>query len=520
MLLSRSKLFCHRAVVKGQLHEYNLDEDNTMNIRGTETEICITDLLAAFLKACKPILCITLALALLGGLWGAYKAVDAAKHPEVTQEDIDKAEAALRDAEKKQTDAEKSLKKLSETEIPDAEKKVERARLLVQRRQEYLDKSLYYAMNPFHRGVSRVTLFVDTDTPVNPNAPWLSVNPQSSVVIAYTKIYPFDSEIMENIQRIMGVDAEPQYINELVSVSNISNQFVEIRVFFDDAEVAKQVTDYLLETLQTRLAETVGEYSSNIVGYFVGYEVDWGMSDSHNANDDNMLSAERALSDAEEALQTLKTQTKDDREQAVEDAKTAAEDAGKNLRDLQEQFDNTSADPKNVVKKAAKYAVIGLVTGVFLGCVLVFMLGVLGGKIQDINSVVFRYAFPVIGVLPDRKQRWFAKTIRKLEGEPEADFETAGRTMAESLSSVIGDRKVALVSSEGNDIIDAVLPFLNGRIPVCGDILRDANAVKAAMEYDGLVLVEKREKSRFDQVDNEVRRIESMGKKIEGIILL
>ena len=491
-----------------------------MNIRETETEICITDLISMMLKDFKMIICIALILALLGGLLGVYKAVDAAKHPEITQEDIDKAEAALKDAKKKQTDAEKALKKLPEVDIPDAEKKVERAKLLVQRRKEYLEKSIYYAMNPFHRGVSRVTLFIDTDTPVNPNAPWLSVNPQSSVVIAYTKIYPFDSEIMDNIQRIMGVDAEPQYINELVSVSNISNQFVEIRVYFDDADVAKQVTDYLLETMQKRLAETVGEYSSNIVGYFVGYEVDWGMSDSHNTNDDNMLSAERSLTNAEEALQTLLTQTKDDREQEVENAKTAVADAEKDLQKKKDQFANTEANPKNIVKKAVTYALIGLVAGIFLGCVLVFMLGVMGGKIQDINSVVSRYAFPLIGVLPDRKKRWFAKTIRRLEGEPEADFETAGKAMAQSLFSIVGDRKVALVSSEGNAIVDTILPFLGGNVPACGDILRDADAVKAAMDFDGLILVEERDKSRFDQVDNEVRRIESMGKKIEGIVLL
>lgn len=491
-----------------------------MYIRDAETEISIADLLAAMLKAFKLILCITIILTLLGGCWGAYKTYDDAKHPAVKQEDVDAAETALRDAERKVVDAEKAVKKLSEVEIPDAEKKVERAKLLLQRRQEYIDKSLYYAMNPFHRGVSRVTLYVDTDTPVDPKSPWLSVNPQASIVTAYTKIYPFDSEIIENIQRIMGTDAEPQYINELVSVSNISNQFVEIRVFFDDADVAKQVTDYLLETMQTRLADTVDDYSANIVGYFVGYEVDWGMSDSHNTNDDNLLSTERALTAAEEELQTKQTRTKEDREQAIEDAKNAVTDAENKLRDVKEQLANTSAEPKTLVKKIAKYAGICFVAGTFLGCVLVFMCSVMGGRIQNANTVVSRYTFPLIGVLPGRKKRWFEKTIRKLEGEPETDFDTAGKATAQSLFSVVGDRRAALVSSEGSSVIDVVLPFLDRRVPACGDILKDAEAVKAAAEYDGLVLVEEREKSRLDQIDNEVRRIESMGKKIEGIILL
>ncbi len=491
-----------------------------MNNKAHINEISVADFLAFSLKACKSILCIALVFALLGGLFGVYRTIDKAKHPSVTREDVKKAETALRDAEKKQADAEKALKNLSETEIPDAEKKIERARLLVQRRQEYLDNSLYYAMNPFHRGVSRVTLYVDTDPSVNLDSPWLTVNPQASIVIAYTKIYPFDSEIIENIQRIMGVDAEPQYINELVSVSNISNQFVEIRVYYDDVDVAKQVTDYLLETLQARLAETVDEYSANVVGYFVGYEVDWAMSDSHNTNDDNMLSAERALTTAEENLETLKTDTKKDREQAVEDAKAAAEDAEKKLQDLREEFENTTADPKNVLKKAVKYAAFFLVAGVFLGCLGVFLLEILGGRIQNINSVVSRYAFPLIGVLPVRKKRWFDKSIRRLEGEPETDFDTAGKATAQSMFSIVGDRRTALVSSEGRSEIDIVLPFFDERIPVCGDILKDADAVKAAADYDSFVLVEERDKSRFDQVDNEVRRIESMGKKIEGIILL
>lgn len=137
-----------------------------------------------------------------------------------------------------------------------------------------------------------------------------------------------------------------------------------------------------------------------------------------------------------------------------------------------------------------------------------------------INSVASRYSFPIIGVLPARNTRWFAKSIGMLEGEPESNFETAGKTTAQTLFSIIGDRKVALVSSEGSSIIDSVIPFLDNRIATCGNILSDASAVKSAMEYDGLVLVEERDKSRFDKIDTEVRRIDSIGKKIEGIILL
>ena len=494
-------------------------EAEILEIKNSDIEIRISDLLASLLKAFKPILCLTLVLALLGGAWGVYKTIDAAKNPSVTEDDVKNAENAVKKAEDNLTNAEKSLTRLLEIEIPDAETKVVRAEQLVQRRQEYIDNSIYYAMNPFHRGVSRVTLFVDTDTEVNPNSPWMSVNPQSSIVIAYTRIYPFDSDILDNIRSIMKTDADLQYINELVSVSNVSNQFVEIRVYHDDAEVARQVTDYLLDTLQSRLSETVGEYTANVVGYFVGYEVDWAMNDSHNSNDDSLLSAERALVSAEENVQKLKEETKADRETAIEEAKQAVSDAEDDLKDVKAQFDNTSADLKNIMKNALKNAVIFLVAGAFVGCMIAFVKSFMSGKLQNTSTIVSRYGFPILGIIPPEKKRWFEKTIRKLEGDPITDPDAAGKAAVQSMTSVIAEQKAAFISSEGNSLIDRFLPYSQNLIPVCGDVLKDADALKAASEFDAFVLVEERGKSRIDQIDNEIRRVDSLGKKIKGIIV-
>lgn len=485
-----------------------------------ETAIRLSDIVAAPFKLAKLILCIALIFAFLGAFWGAYKVFDAAKNPTVTEDDITAAEKAVKKAEDRITSAEKSLTKLYEIEIPDAETKLFRAQQLVQRRQEYINNSLYYAMNPFHRGISRVSLFVDTDTPINPSTPWMSVNPQSSIVIAATKIYPFDSDILSNIKRIMGTDADMQYINELVSVSNVSNQIIEIRVYHDDAEIAKQVTDYLLETLQTRLSKTVGEYSANVIGYFVGYEVDWSMNDSHNSQDDSLLSAERNVTNLEESLQKLKEDTRESREQAIEDAKTALEEAQDKLDEKKEQFSNTSAEPKTVVLKSAKNFVIFFFLGFFFTVLLVILFRIFNSKLQDINTVVARYSFSLVGVLPKKKKRWFDKTIRKFEGEPLIDFESAGKATAQNLISLIGNKNVAFVSSEGLKAIEEFIPFTNDRIPICGDIIRDAEAVKSATSFDGFILIESRGKSRIDMIDSEVRRIHSLGKEIEGIILL
>ena len=489
-----------------------------MNNDQSELSIRIPDLCAAFLKRIKPIFILVLVFTLLGCLFGVYRATHAGSR--VSEEDLRAAETALLDAKNSVSSAEASLRKLLEVDIPKAENDVERARLQVQRRQEYVDNSLYFAMNPFHRGVSRVTLYVEADLPVNPDAPWLTADPRNIIALAYTKLYPFDSELLESIQRIMNTDADPAYISELVKVVNNSDQFVEICVYHDDAETAKKVTDYLLEMLQDRLSKTVSDFSANVIAYFVGYEVDWDMSDSHDKEADRLLSAQAALFTAEQNLQTLKINTKASAEQTIEDNKAAAAQAEEDLQKLQERSASAAATPKNILKKAVLFAVVFFAVGLFGACFLVCLEKLLSGQLQNVNDALTRYSFPVIGIIPAKKKRLFEKTIRKLEGEPELDFETAGKATAQSLLSVVGDRRIALVSSEGPDTVQEFLPFVGERIPVCGDLLRDADAVKAAKDYDGFVLVEKRGKSRFDLIDAEVRRIQALGKQTEGIILL
>ena len=489
-----------------------------MNNEQSEISIRISDLCAAFLKKIKSVFILVLVFTLLGGLFGAYRARHAGAS--VSEEDLRAAETALVEANNSVSAAEIDLHKLIEIEVPQAEAALDRARLQMQMRQEYLDNSLYYAMNPFHRGVSRVTLYVETDTPIESEAPWSTADAGNMIALAYTKLYPFDSELLDNIQRIMKTDADPVYINELVQVTNEADRFVELCVYHEDAEIAGQVTDYLLKTLQERLSKTFTDFSVHVIADYVGYEVDWAMSDSHDEETDKFFAAQTALFNAEQSLQTLKDNTKASREQTLEASKTAADEAEANLQVLQTRFANARPTAKNALKKAVVFAVIFFILALFAACVLVFLGKIFSGKLQDINDVLTRCSFPLIGTLPTKKKRLFEKTIRKLEGEPDLDYETAGKATAQSLLSMASGRRIALVSSAGPETVQEFLPFVGERIPVCGDLLRDAEAVKAAKDYDGFVLIEKRGKSNFDLIDAEARRIKSLGKQTEGIILL
>lgn len=481
-----------------------------------EIELRLSDLVAMLLKAAKLILCMMLILAILGGAYGAYRVVKA--KPTVTAEDVKKAEDAVTAAQKGVTKAEKSLIRRNETEIPDAERRIERSRLLVQRRQEYIDNSIYYGMNPFERGISRLTFYVETDFSVDPNVAGLVEDPRDSIVQAYAQLCPFDSEILDNVASIMNVRADRQYIEELISVTPISGRFVQIVALNDNAEIAKKVVDYLYQTMQNRLKGAVAEHSANVISTFTGYEVDWAMNDSHTASEDSLLTAERAVVDAEDSLLDLQTGVAD-KEQAITDAKDKLEDAQKKLKDTRNAFESSQLTAKNLLKQGGKWGAIGLVVGLVAGCGIALLRGLFNGRIQNQSEVQNRYAFPLIGVLPRTKKVWFDKAIRRLEGEPVGNFDATAQATVQSLLARAGERSVCLVSTEDRAASEKLASFTDGKVKVLGSIIDDAQSVRELADFDGIVLVERRGKSRIDLVDAEVLRAKALDKDILGIVL-
>ena len=482
----------------------------------SEIKLRVPDLVAMVLKAAKAILCFLLILGLLGGAYGVYSAFK--NVPKVTEEEVRQAEHAVEDAQVDVTSAERNLTYRTQVELPDAERKLERMQQLVEYRQEYLDNSLYYAINPFKRGVCRLTFYVKTDFTVNPDVAGLVKDPQADIVAAYTSIYPFDSEILDHVCTIMKIDVERRFIGELVSVWSISDSMVCIQVQYDDLEVAKQVSQYLYETMTDRIKGTVAEHTANVISLFTGYEVDWGMNDSHTAHEDELLAAEQAVIHAKQSLEDLRTGVTE-LESAVADAKDALSAAEKKLSETRQAFEDSRVNAKNVLKKAIKNSVIGAVFGLVLGCGIALFRGLFSGRIESQSEVWNRYAFPVIGVLPRTQKTWFDRTIRRLEGEPEGNFEATAQATAQSLLSRIGGRSVCLVSTDSLDMAKKLAACTEDRVKVLGSIIDDAASVKKLADFDGIVLVEQRGKSRLSLVDAEVLRAKALEKEILGIVL-
>lgn len=482
-----------------------------------EIEYRLADLFAMLLKSAKFILILTLIAALLGGVYGAYQMRKA--KPSVTEDDVKTAEAAVKSADTKVKNAENALNEQINDKIPDAKRKLERAERMVQRRQDYIDHSLYFALEPLNCGVSRLTFYVKTDFTVEPEVAGLVEDPQASIAMAYQEFSPFDDEILDHVRKIMNTDAERRFVEELISVNAISDRFVEIKVYHSDAETAEKVVNYLFGVMVNRLQDSVAPHTASVIVTNTGYEVNWEMNDDHMATEGRLITAEQAQADAEKSLQSLQDGIPD-LEQMVLDAKAAYDEAEKEYESVRKEYENTVPSLKNIARTALKYGIIGLFGGLILGCGIALVSRLYSGKLQNQNEAGCRFSIPLLGVLPRTRKIWFDKAIRKMEGESTGNYETVAQATAQSLVSRIGDRSVCLVSTLGKPAAEKLAAYTDDKIQVCGDIIDDANAVKALSEFDSVILVEQRGRSRVQLIDSEIIRVRSLGKEILGMVLI
>ena len=482
-----------------------------------ETEVRLADLFAMLLKAIKPILCVILIVGILGGAYGLYAATH--RKVKVTKDEVNEAQTAASVAKSALTAAEQALKKRNDVAIPDAKRKIRINEQLVERRQEYMDNSLFQKLDPFNCGVSRLTFFVKTDFTAEPDVAGLVEDPRTSIAMAYANISAMDTEILDKVRSIMQTTAEKRYVEELISVMNLEDRFVQISVYNSDPAVAEKVAKYIYGTIEKRLQESVASYTASIISTYTGFEVNWEIYNLQMTNEDNLVAAQRALDSAQELLETMETGVAE-KEQAVETAKDTYEAAVKTAESLKTQYENAKPGTAKILRNGVKFALIGLVAGLVLACAFVLLANLLNGRLHNQTEIRNRYAFPLLGVLPREKKLWFEKTVRKLEGESLGGHDEEAQATAQSMLARIGGRSVCLISSLGKEPAEKLAAYTDGKTPVCGNILSDADAVKTLTAFDGVVLVEKKGKTRIDQIDSEVQRVKALDKEVVGIVLL
>ena len=83
---------------------------------------------------------------------------------------------------------------------------------------------------------------------------YVLVDEELEAISSYRTLWPLDSEMLEEVRRILGLDAELLYIREIATIAyNPTNGLTEIKVCHSDTQAAQEAVDYLYQALKKQL---------------------------------------------------------------------------------------------------------------------------------------------------------------------------------------------------------------------------------------------------------------------------
>ena len=481
-----------------------------------ERVFSLSDLFSILLRNIVPIICITLAFTLFGFAYSLRESRSASITPaaQLQQEDLVKAEARRDILANANETATSKIAFLEEEELTSLWESVAAANRNLAQLADYCDDSPVMALDPFHCTVFDVSLLARSSGSGNGNS---ISNVGDHAAAAISSICTMDNSVLGKVRELLDTEQDLDFVRQLIYVFN-DQDVVHIRLYCLDTESSQTIMDYLIRTVSARLRSINYGFTIEEISRYYGTIVDSNIREEQISTLDELHQTIIAVSAAENSLTGLNS--------TMDKLRTAASD----LEDKYESSEQEVATIRAALTQAStptasrgislKTVVLFLILGLFVGCFSVLCLWLLSGKFTSQNELISRYSFPVLGVLPGEKKKLFGNTIKRLEGEGNSSFEDVAKVTAQALFRVADKRSACFVSSLGSEKASALLPYLDGKIGVCGDILNDPEAVKDLDNYDSIILVEQKRKSVLSQIDSEVLRAKAFGKDILGIVLI
>lgn len=458
--------------------------------REYEQEIDLKDLMFAVLRKWRPIVLLAIVFALLLGGFKIFKGLNQLKDEEYVKQNQEEYKASL--------DQYNATKKRLEKELANIEENIES-------QQKYKDESILLNINPYDEYMESATFYISTDYEIMPGMLYQNPNTATSILKGYMSIVQngdMYNYVISRLKNKIGI----RYLKELIKVEpDYANNMFDIIVIADTEKRAADVMRYIkgsIEMSHEKLTAAIGEHNINIVDESSLVTVD--------------LDLEKKQKDFTSTMDSLDTSLKD---------KT------KELEELEEPA-NTLLSKRSILKSSIKYAFLGGVLGVFMVVFFICVVFLMSDKLVNEKELKRRYGIMVLGVFRrQEKKRLFSfvdRLVDRMEGTAErelADAQTFEVAAANAGNYIEDSRNVLLVGTVADQAIkmvqDGLAPLLNGvTLSVGGNLGRDAQAIKKAASCDAVIVVEKRNKSGFGEIEQELDVIRSLGKKVIGCIVL
>lgn len=194
-----------------------------------------------------------------------------------------------------------------------------------------------------------------------------------------------------------------------------------------------------------------------------------------------------------------------------------------------------------VFKQLAKYALIGIVAGIILMCIVYAVSYVISGKIKSESDFRSNCRMNVLGVLP-KKEIKRLNPVDKLVGRMfgvdrrAEDYEALADRLAEEIKALLefhktndnGGKRLCLsvVSTTGNKTAEEMAKLVGlklkdlAMVTAAGDILKSAKSIQEVMKSDLVLMVERIGVSEHQRFEETYKKIMLWGKSIIGMVLI
>lgn len=466
-----------------------------MNKGVTEREINLFDMLWAVCQKWRSILAAAVILAVLAGGFSYAKSVQAAKAPktEVTPETVAEGLTA---AEKNAAD------------------------VYVDYLQIYTEQQIYNKTAPimqldasaFYKG--EISYYVDNYFEVE--YPVMEKNNNILAIVNAYKAGLNTEDMAEQVREILGTGEDNSYVMELIDSNNVYNTSVEfeedkglltIFVYASDADTCNG--------LMNAVKENIEKNTQNVKNSLGAHDMTLIQDNCQYTSDSEILAYQKLNIDKLQSFVTNQT-----------NLFAKFNDTQKKYIELCEQKAESSVETEEVVEAtpavSKKLIVLGFLGGAFLMFALWALVYILSNKLRLEDNFEKIFACKLLGNVSmgnSGKKKWFAfidRMFEKLRHFNQRYFETE-----EALDMVAANIRIAMQKAESKKVMmtgavcgeeeKKVSEALAARLKKDGieiicesPVLYNAESLEKLVETGYVVLVEKAEKSLYQEVAREI----------------
>lgn len=453
--------------------------ENTKN----EQVIYLKDLVFVALRQWRKILIVAVIGALVAGVYAGISGWNSLKDVEAQEYDLAHQQLLQESHEIKKESLEQQISTLEDG---------------IAHQYTYLEESVLMQLDPYAYYEGYLSLYMDTGYQILPGMDYQNPDKTSQVVANYDIILKGE-ESLQTLAGEMGI--EEKYLLELITTENPSQNrsMLNIQVKCPDQESAEKLLDILfqqIEAAQERVSKAVTEHEIVVIEQYVRQQIDTNLSKLQQGEVDRLIELMNSLD-------------------AVQQEKKELE-----LPMIQ------TVSVSSVLKKAVVITVLGGVLGAFAVAGVAWVMHIAGGKVYSARMLQSWTGVKVLGSVPapepnNRIDRW----LRKLERKESCDPAEKIKLIALNTASFVADTKRVLITGSVDTEYSSLLADAlrqtapNTEVVMSGNILCSADAIKALMQTDAVVLVETCNVSRYDEVASKAKLIGDHGKSIVGCVL-